>query len=98
MVDTIHLQSDWAVHGHGGIPRTKMRANRANEPLLWAVDVIHQEIITAGLPISDQALATARRQLMHFHPELHRVARSDFLETWKGDPIVPGSANSRVRR
>src|SRR6266446_6354090 len=75
-----------------------MRANRANEPLLWPIDVIHQEIITTGLTISDKALATAGRQLMGLHPKLHRVARADFLESWKGDPIRARRANSRVGR
>src|SRR2546421_11600215 len=73
-----------------------MRANCSDQPLLWSVDIIHQKIITTGLAISNKALATAGWQLMGLHPKLDRVARADFLETWKGDPIVPGSANSRV--
>src|SRR3989442_13647337 len=75
-----------------------MRPDRSDQTLLWPVDIIHQKIIARALTISNQALATAGRQLVRFYPEFHGVARADFLESGKGDPIRARRANSRIGR
>src|SRR5258706_43025 len=75
-----------------------MWPNGPDQSLLRPVDIIHQEIITGALTVPNQTLATASGQLMHLHPEFHRIARADFLEAWKRDPIRACRANSRAGR